>query len=490
MVVNTIRVGRVNPAPYNPRRDLQPGDPEYINLARSIEEFGCVQPLVWNKRTGTLVGGHQRFKVLLERGARTVDVSVVDLPLEREKALNLALNKISGDWDPGKLAELLEELTQIPDFDVALTGFDAPEIDALFTEVFGEEGLQPESFDVAAALAAQGPTVTREGEIIALGEHRLLCGDSTDPNQVRRLIAANGGKKAILFATDPPYLVGYDGTNHPGEQSRCKSKGNVRGATKNKNWSGTYGVTWDDHDANPDLYDRFIGAAVKEAIAPNAAWYCWHASRRQAMVEAMWEKHGAFVHCQVIWAKNRPVLTRTWYAWKHEPCFMGWIKGNKPPRRADQILPTVWSIDTIPSGEDRPDHPTPKPLEVFETPMRQHTVVGDVCYEPFAGSGTQVIAAERLRRRCMAIEISPRYCDVIVRRWIAFVGAEKAPKELVAKYALQGKTPAPAAIPARSATRADTAPRGAPQRERAPARRGKPARAAGRRGPRGAARAK
>lgn len=478
LVIKSIPVGRINPAPYNPRKDLRPGDPEYDKLARSISEFGYVEPIVWNERTGTLVGGHQRFKVLLRGGATRVEVSVVDLPPEKEKALNLALNKISGDWDGRKLAELLTELTKTPNFDMALTGFDQPEIENIFQNVLGDAGLKTESFDLAAALEAKGPVVTKEGELIRLGGHRLLCGDSTDPNQVRRLVAAGGGKKAILFATDPPYLVGYDGMNHPGSKgvargkrtsggaamksggsggsgggSGSESRGGGGGDTKNKDWSGTYGVTWDDHDANPDLYDKFIGAAVKEAIAPNAAWYCWHASRRQAMVEGMWDKHGAFVHCQIIWAKNRPVLTRSWYGWKHEPCFLGWIRGNKPPRRSPDVLPSVWAIDTIPNGEERPDHPTPKPVEVFEIPMRQHTVAGDVCYEPFAGSGTQVIAAERLGRRCLAIEISPRYCDLIVRRWIAFVGADKAPKELVARYT----APAPGLIPARTAAGA-TAP--------------------------------
>ncbi len=135
MDLHSIPIDRINPAPYNPRRDLQPGDPDYEKLARSIDEFGCVEPLVWNRRTGHLVGGHQRFKVLLARGATEVEVSVVDLPPDREKALNIALNKISGDWDPRKLAELLDELVQVPDFDVELTGFDLPDADALIAEV-------------------------------------------------------------------------------------------------------------------------------------------------------------------------------------------------------------------------------------------------------------------------------------------------------------------------------------------------------------------
>lgn len=195
-------------------------------------------------------------------------------------------------------------------------------------------------------------------------------------------------------------------------------------------------MTWDDADANPELYDRFIATAVSEALAPKAAWYCWHASRRQSLLEASWTKHGAFVHCQIIWVKNRPVLTRSDYAWQHEPCFYGWVQGHRPPRAAGKMRSTVWTIDALSKGADRPDHPTPKPLEVFEIPMEQHTKPGDVCYEPFAGSGTQIIAAEKLGRRCIAMEVSPHYCDLIVRRWIHLVGAANAPKSLVARYSV------------------------------------------------------
>jgi len=123
------------------------------------------------------------------------------------------------------------------------------------------------------------------------------------------------GERAILFATDPLYLVDYGGSNHP---------------TRNKDWSQSYGVTWDDSSQGAELYDGFIAAAVAEAITEDAAWYCWHASRRQAMLEACWEKVGAFVHQQIIWVKDRGVLTRSHYLWKHEPCFMGWRRPNPP----------------------------------------------------------------------------------------------------------------------------------------------------------------
>ncbi|MBX3379062.1 MAG: DNA modification methylase [Phycisphaeraceae bacterium] len=437
MLVRTIAISKLKPAAYNPRQSLQPGDPDFSKLEVSLSEFGLVEPLVWNRRTGNLVGGHQRLAVLRHQGIKSVDVSVVDLPLLKEKALNIALNKIQGAWDEHKLAALLDELLR--DGNAALTGFEQDEVDALLAQYAnanqGAAGDDAE-FDTEAELAKIGTPVTKPGDLIVLGNnprlsHVLLCGDSTDPLHVKRLIEASGGMKATLFATDPPYLVGYDGTHHPAAKGTPAAK-------KNRSWKTTYGVTWDDAAANPELYEKFCAAAVAEAIRPDAAWYCWHASRRQGMVEAAWNSVGAFVHCQIVWAKNRSILTRTWYSWQHEPCFFGWLKpplGKKPPKNPDApALSTVWQIDTIPNGDERPDHPTPKPLGVFERPMLQHTRPGELCYEPFAGSGTQIIVAQQLGRRCAAIEISPVYCDLIVRRWIHSVGRANAPRQLVSRY--------------------------------------------------------
>lgn len=432
MKIQKIHTSKINPAPYNPRKDLQPNDPEYQKLKRSIDEFGCVEPLVWNARSGNLVGGHQRFKILLDQGLTAVQVSVVDLPPEREKALNIALNKISGDWDEQKLAELLDELVNFPEIDVEITGFTIPDIDDLLAKVNGEpDDGRKDDVDVLELLDLDRAAITKPGELIELGQHRLLCGDSTDPEQVRLVM---NGQRASLFATDPPYLVNYDGTNHPVKRGgKGKAQRGSGGGDKNKDWSGTYGITWDDADANPDLYENFIRAAVDVAILPDAAWYCWHASRRQGMVEAAWEKYGAFVHQQIIWVKDRPILTRSWYSWQHEPCFFGWVRPKKPKRAADDYPTTIWSIPTVPVGQPT-EHPTSKPVQLFAIPMHQHTRRGDICYEPFCGSGSQLIAAEKLGRRCFAIEISPHYCDVIVRRWIEYVGTGTAPKALVERY--------------------------------------------------------
>lgn len=288
--------------------------------------------------------------------------------------------------------------------DLAFTGFDAADL----AELTGEQDLGvvqdeiPKPTEAAAA-------VSRAGELWQLGSHRLLVGDCTVEADVLRVM---DGQRAALVATDPPYLVGYDGTNHP--QSFTGGE--------NRDWSDTYGTSWDDNDPKSPLYRLFIELGVKHAGAPDAAWYIWHASRRQAMLEEAMQSAGLLVHCQIIWAKNRPVLTRTWYMWQHEPCLMGWVQGNKPPKRGGESQSTVWNIDTIPNGEERPEHPTPKPLEVYAIPIQQHTLPGELLYEPFAGSGTAIIAAEQLGRRCCSIEKQPVYVDVCIRRWQKLTG--------------------------------------------------------------------
>jgi len=151
MKIRKIKLSRINPATYNPRKDLRPGDKEYQQLVQSIDEFGCVQPLVWNKHTGNLVGGHQRFKILLAQGVKEVEVSVVDLSQEKEKALNIALNKISGKWDEQKLAQLLDELIKEPDFDFQVTGFELPEATRIIDDI-----LMPDRSKQGASICPPG----------------------------------------------------------------------------------------------------------------------------------------------------------------------------------------------------------------------------------------------------------------------------------------------------------------------------------------------
>jgi DNA modification methylase len=424
MNLRTVPLHQINPAPYNPRTDYGPGDAAYEMLAKSMDRFACVQPPVWNERTGNLVGGHLRCKILRAQGHADALVVVVDLSLDEEKALNVALNKITGDWDLSKLGTLLDEIIKLDHLDIELTGFDLPEAKDVIAQAFGSDLDRAEDFDVAAELAGNRKPITRLGDLIQLGDHRLLCGDCTDPEQVKLVMH---GEKAILNITDPPYLVDYDGTNHP-------SKKNQR--DRNKNWSKSYGIAWDDSKAHPELYDKFVATALAEATLPNTAFYCFHASRRQRMVEDVWERHGLFVHQQIIWMKDRPILTRSWYCWQHEPLFFGWRKGNRPPRQSKDYPSTTWCVPTVPVGQPT-EHPTSKPPELFMIAMKQHTRRGEVCYEPFAGSGSQIIAGQKLERRVFALEISPQYCDVIIRRFIRFAGEQAVSPEIAKRYRVE-----------------------------------------------------
>lgn len=202
MLIEKKKTAELLPAEYNPRKDLKPGDEEYEKLKRSIEEFGYVEPVIWNKTTGRVVGGHQRLKVLIDLGITEVDCVVVEMDEAKEKALNIALNKISGDWDKDKLALLIADL-QGEDFDVSLTGFDPAEIDDLFKGSL-KDGIHDDNFDVDEEL--KKPTFTKAGDIWTLGRHRLVCGDSTKKETYDALM---GDVKANLVITDPPYNVNY-----------------------------------------------------------------------------------------------------------------------------------------------------------------------------------------------------------------------------------------------------------------------------------------
>lgn len=203
MKIEQRAIASLTPADYNPRKDLKPGDTEYEKLKTSIERFGYVEPAIFNERTGRIVGGHQRLKVMADLGIETADVVIVDLDENTEKALNVALNKISGEWDEPKLVLLIADL-QAADFDVNLTGFDTDEIEALLS-LGAEREVTDDGFDLDAAL--EQAAFVQEGDLWKLGEHRLLCGDATKAEDVERLM---DGKQANLILTDPPYNVAFE----------------------------------------------------------------------------------------------------------------------------------------------------------------------------------------------------------------------------------------------------------------------------------------
>lgn len=397
-------------------RNARTHSPQQIEqIAASIREFGFTSPVLITA-DGTIVAGHGRVAAAKAAGLAAVPTLVVgeDWSPEQVRAYVLADNQLAlnAGWDDGLLKLELGELSHAG-FDLDLIGFDGDQIARLLA---AEPSLGLTDEDEIPEPPKQ--PATRRGDLWLLGEHRLLCGDSTNAEDVTRVM---DGKRAALFATDPPYLVDYDGTNHPTRKTASARAKKIA----NKDWSEEYieQKHWDDSSQGPQFYEAFMQVAIDCAIAEDAAWYCWHASRRQAMLEACWKKFEVLHHQQIIWAKSRPVLTRSIMLWAHEPCLFGWRSGKKPRVNRegfDNWPTTVWNI---PSSEiETREHPTSKPVRVFSLPMELHTLPGDVCYEPFAGSGSQHIAGEKTGRRVYGLELSETFCDVVVNRWQAYSG--------------------------------------------------------------------
>lgn len=417
MLIERIDVSRINPAPYNPRKDLKPSDPEYQALVRNMDEFGLVQPLVWNRRTGNLVGGHQRFKVLLARGEKEVDAVVVDLPLEKEKVLNLSLNRISGEWDRDKLAELLSELVTTADLDVELTGFGMSEIEELIASLGDDIG--PE--DLLGADEDQ-PAITQPGELIELGlhgEHRIVCGDALDPKHLMQLL---GECRASMVHTDPPYGVSYDRNNRP------KAPGSREEHSR----------PIANDDLSPSQYRRWferLSGVLHESSIPGAPFYIWNSHRNIGLMHELLGAQGFKVASLIVWAKESFSPGFGDYNEQVEYAVYGWKagKGVRHPWYGPSNASTLWQVHRDRTQDYH--HPTQKPLELAERAIRNSSKRGEIVFDPFLGSGTTLIAAARLGRRCMGFEIDPRYVDVIVRRYIALAGVSAVTPEIAQRYA-------------------------------------------------------
>lgn len=417
MEIKRIPIKDVNPAPYNPRVDLKPGDPDYEKLKASMTTFGYVEPLVWNKRTKTLVSGHQRLKILVEQGAKEVEVSVVDLPLEQEKTLNLALNRIRGEWDEAKLATLLAELGEIPEFDISITGFDLPEISEIIDAHI--DALQEEDFDFEADVQSNKTPVTNKGDLIELGLHRILCGDSSDAGDLRKLL---GEEKAHLIYTDPPYNVAYYGGNRPNPDVRPK---------KSRNWERIYADNMKQADYEAWLKKIFTNMA--EYLAPRAPLYVWNGHRQFDPMHKIFDDLGFHVAGVITWAKPNFAISYADYNNQTEFCLYGWKEDNGAHAwYGPTNETTLWQVRRDPTRTYI--HPTQKPVELAQRAIKNSSKRSDNVLDLFLGSGSTLIASESLGRRCFGLEVDPKYCDAIVRRYIAFIGENKTPKEIVKKY--------------------------------------------------------
>lgn len=387
MLIEKKNTADLLPADYNPRKDLKPGDAEYEKLKRSIEQFGYVEPVIWNQTTGRVVGGHQRLKVLMDMGMTEVDCVVVEMDEDKEKALNIALNKISGDWDKDKLALLIADL-QGADFDVSLTGFEPAEIDDLFKDTI-KDGVKDDDFNVDAEL--EKPTMTKPGDIWTLGRHRLICGDSTKAETYAALM---GSTKANLVITDPPYNVNYEGS-----------------AGKIKN----------DNMADEAFYNFLLDAYTQmhSAMADDASIYVFHADTEGLNFRRAFADAGFYLSGCCIWKKQSLVLGRSPYQWQHEPCLYGWKKNGKHQWYTGRKETTIWEFD---KPKKNGDHPTMKPIPLLAYPIMNSSMSNSVVLDPFGGSGSTLIACEQTDRICYTVELDEKFCDVIVKRYIEQVG--------------------------------------------------------------------
>ena len=387
MKIEKIKIEKLNPAEYNPRKDLKPGDPEYEKLKNSILTFGYVEPVLWNKRTGNIIGGHQRYKVLVELGEKEIDCVVVDMDSENEKALNIALNKVSGDWDKDKLMLLIEDLQGV-DFDVSLTGFDPAELDDLFKDSL-KDNIKEDDFDVEEEL--KKPAISKLGDLWLLGEHRLICGDSTNPKTYEDLM---DGKLANLTITDPPYNVNYEGT-----------------AGKIKN----------DNMEKEAFYDFLLSAfkGIESVMAKDASIYVFHADTEGLNFRKAFSDAGFYLSGTCIWKKQSLVLGRSPYQWQHEPVLFGWKKKGKHNWYSDRKQTTIWEFE---KPKKNKDHPTMKPVALVAYPILNSSLTNCIVLDPFGGSGSTLIACEQTDRICHMIELDEKYTDVIVKRYIEQVG--------------------------------------------------------------------
>lgn len=387
MIIEKKKVKDLIPAEYNPRKDLKPGDAEYEKLKRSLEEFGYVEPVIWNKTTGKVVGGHQRLKVLVDMGIKEVDCVVVELDDSHEKALNIALNKISGEWDKDKLALVIADL-DAANFDVELTGFDPAELSPLRDML--SDDVQDDDFDVESEL--KEPPITKQGDVWTLGNHRLICGDSTKADTFETLM---DGKKANLVITDPPYNVNYEGS---------------AGTIKNDNMK--------DDAFYHFLLDAFIN--TEAVMDEEASIYVFHADTEGLNFRRAFADAGFYLSGCCIWKKQSLVLGRSPYQWQHEPVLYGWKKNGKHSWYAGRKETTIWEFD---KPKKNGDHPTMKPIPLLVYPIKNSSMSNSIVLDPFGGSGSTLIACDQTNRICYTIELDEKFCDVIVKRYIEQVGS-------------------------------------------------------------------
>jgi len=423
MIIEVRSISDLLPANKHPRKMLKPGDETFEALRRSIETFGYVDPIIWNSRTGHVVGGHQRLEVLKHLGHEEAEVSIVDLDPNMELALDLALNKISGDWDMPKLKDVLIELETLP-VDLNLTGFSAKEIELLLKKDIIED-----DFDAAAEAAKIEAATSRLGDIWQLGRHRLMCGDSTISSEVELLM--NGSRADMVF-TDPPYNVNY-GSSLRDRQGKKAGRKNAGRKILN------------DHFAKREGFYEFLRDALA-TLRPHVSGdiYIAMSSSELDNLQKAFRDAGGHFSTFIIWVKSQFTIGRANYQRQYEPILYGWFEGSTHYWSGVRNLADVYGQDKLLRDSDgvplirveacsiesdiwefpKPlrsdEHPTMKPIALVARALRNSSRPGALVLDSFSGSGTTIMAAEQTGRTCYAMELSPVYCDVDIKRWETF----------------------------------------------------------------------
>jgi len=410
----------------NPRNWRSHPPEQQRALAGALAEVGWVAEVLVNRTTGNVVDGHLRIELAVDRDEPVVPVTYVELTEDEERLVLASLDPPAAmaTAEEEQLAALLEGLEPA---DAALRAL----LDDLARE-YRLDAFRTGLVDPDEVPAVPDAAYVRPGDLYVLGEHRLLCGDATNAADVARLL---DGAEPTLLATDPPYGVSLDPTWRDGAYNGLGpaepgylqvdptdgAGGATRAPVRAHGRTKGHRNTTVSGDTRVDWSDAF-------ALVPSlSVGYVWHAGVHAAEVAAGLERIGFEIVSQVVWDKGLFAIGRSWYHWGHEPCWVVRRAGSTARFVGERNQSTIWrapSPKMIMAGSDEPkvDHPTQKPVALYEAPITNHLRRDEALYDPFLGSGTTLVAAERLGRRCYALEIDPRYVQVAIERWQTFTG--------------------------------------------------------------------
>jgi len=381
-----VNIDRLVPYARNARTHSKE---QILQLRASLREFGFVNPVIVDKDLN-VIAGHGRILAAKEEGITQVPCVFAEHLTEAQKrAYILADNRLAlnAGWDAEMLSVEIADL-QAADFDVSLLGFDDAELNQLLG---GAEDVKDDDFDVEGELAK--PAITQPGDLWLLGQHRVVCGDSTKAEDFSLLM---DGKLANLVVTDPPYNVNYEGT---------------AGKIKNDNMA--------DRKFYQFLLDAFT--LTEKAMAKDASIYVFHADTEGFNFRKAFKDAGFYLSGTCIWKKQSLVLGRSPYQWQHEPILFGWKKAGKHTWYSDRKQSTIWEFD---KPRKNTDHPTMKPVPLVAYPILNSSMTGCIVLDPFGGSGSSLIACEQTGRICHTLELDEKFCDVIVNRYVEFKGSD------------------------------------------------------------------